>query len=134
MSLVLCLTLLPSFILFDQRAICHCFFSLPSLYYSETLATMELHLLTLTIFCVLASAFPPDVLSALAAVEDLQLPNIDAALDLSKSRTNCGPTPCGGIFNAKEQYVPTTGKHAYASPAANQIRGRLLHHELRTSC
>jgi hypothetical protein len=66
------------------------------------------------------SAFPfvmNDVFERQAGV-----PSTEAARALSRGRTNCGPTPCTG-FNAAEQLVSTTGQHAYASPAANQIRG-----------
>ncbi|KAF7196120.1 Dothistromin biosynthesis peroxidase dotB [Pseudocercospora fuligena] len=46
----------------------------------------------------------------------------DVAKALSKARTNCGNIPCL-TFNEKDQYVSTTGDHAYASPAADEIRG-----------
>ncbi|KAF2755744.1 hypothetical protein EJ05DRAFT_540403 [Pseudovirgaria hyperparasitica] len=44
------------------------------------------------------------------------------ALALSKSQTNCGPTPCL-TFDEKDQLVSITGDHAYASPAPGDIRG-----------
>jgi hypothetical protein len=40
----------------------------------------------------------------------------------SSEETNCGPTPCT-TFDATEQFVSTTGQNAYASPAADEIRG-----------
>lgn len=43
-------------------------------------------------------------------------------LGLSKSQTNCGPTPCL-TFNEKDQEVSITGEHAYASPGPGDIRG-----------
>nr|POF17519.1 aromatic peroxygenase [Quercus suber] len=45
-----------------------------------------------------------------------------AAVALSKARKNCGVNDCL-VFSATEQYVSTTGEHAYASPAADEIRG-----------
>ena len=43
-------------------------------------------------------------------------------LGVSKAETNCGPTPCL-TFDEKDQLVSTTGDNAYASPAADEIRG-----------
>lgn len=43
-------------------------------------------------------------------------------LGASQAETNCGPTPCL-IFNEADQLVSTTGDKAYASPAADEIRG-----------
>ncbi|KAL9093997.1 MAG: hypothetical protein Q9165_003667 [Trypethelium subeluteriae] len=43
-------------------------------------------------------------------------------LGFSAAETNCGPTPCS-IFDEADQLVSTTGDHAYASPAADEIRG-----------
>ncbi|KAK5173879.1 uncharacterized protein LTR77_002560 [Saxophila tyrrhenica] len=83
---------------------------------------MKLSLFAVVSLVGLSSAFPADLLNAIADIEALELPSIYAALDLSKSRTNCGPTPCG-VFNAQEQFVSTTGEHAYAKPRSNQIRG-----------
>jgi len=69
-----------------------------------------------------AVAFPA-VLEAVQKVEKrVGVPSLQAARELSASRTNCGPLPCTG-FDAAAQYVSTTGDHAYASPAADEIRG-----------
>ena len=54
--------------------------------------------------------------------EKRQLPSTTAAQAYSRSRGNCGVVDCL-VFDAKEQYVSTTGDHAYASPAADEIRG-----------
>ena len=57
-----------------------------------------------------------------AEEEKRQLPDPTAAQALSKARGNCGVVPCL-VFDANEQYVSTSGEHAYASPAADEIRG-----------
>ncbi|KAI9728366.1 MAG: hypothetical protein M1828_003766 [Chrysothrix sp. TS-e1954] len=44
------------------------------------------------------------------------------ALGISAAETNCGPTPCLD-FDPEDQIVSTTGKYAWASPAADEIRG-----------
>ncbi|KAI9710835.1 MAG: hypothetical protein M1828_002033 [Chrysothrix sp. TS-e1954] len=44
------------------------------------------------------------------------------ALGISAAETNCGPTPCLN-FDPKDQLVSTTGQNAWASPAADEIRG-----------
>ena len=54
--------------------------------------------------------------------EKRQLSSTPAAVAASKARKNCGVVPCL-VFSATEQYVSTTGDHAYASPAADEIRG-----------
>lgn len=81
---------------------------------------MKSSLLFVSAFGLEASAFP----AVLNAIIDKRqgLGNTTAATALSAARTNCGPTPCN-IFDAAEQYVSTTGDHAYASPAADEIRG-----------
>ncbi|KAI9687160.1 MAG: hypothetical protein M1822_002571 [Bathelium mastoideum] len=43
-------------------------------------------------------------------------------LGFSAAETNCGPTPCL-TFDETDQLVSTTGDNAYASPAADEIRG-----------
>ncbi|KAL9076215.1 MAG: hypothetical protein Q9157_003750 [Trypethelium eluteriae] len=43
-------------------------------------------------------------------------------LGFSAAETNCGPTPCL-TFGEADQLVSTTGDHAYASPAVDEIRG-----------
>ena len=43
-------------------------------------------------------------------------------LGVSQAETNCGPTPCL-TFDETDQLVSTTGDNAYASPAADEIRG-----------
>ena len=43
-------------------------------------------------------------------------------IGISKAETNCGPTPCP-TFSEEDQFVSTTGQFAYASPAADEIRG-----------
>ena len=43
-------------------------------------------------------------------------------LGISKAQTNCGPTPCL-TFSEADQLVSVTGQYAYASPAADEIRG-----------
>ncbi|KAF2173462.1 hypothetical protein M409DRAFT_15744 [Zasmidium cellare ATCC 36951] len=57
-----------------------------------------------------------------AEEEKRQLPDPTAAQALSQARGNCGVIPCT-VFDATEQYVSNTGEHAYASPAADEIRG-----------
>lgn len=57
-----------------------------------------------------------------AEEEKRQLSDPTSAQALSKARGNCGVVPCL-VFDAAEQYVSTTGEHAYASPAADEIRG-----------
>ena len=76
----------------------------------------------LALFNPLVSAFPQNLAGAIAQLEARGVPSTAQALQLSKQRTNCGPTPCL-IFNGGDQFVSTTGKYAYASPKANQIRG-----------
>lgn len=49
-----------------------------------------------------------------------EIPN--DALGVSKAQTNCGPTPCLN-FDPEDQLVSVTGQYAYASPAADEIRG-----------
>lgn len=61
-------------------------------------------------------------LHARSLEEKRQLPSTTAAVAASKARKNCGVVPCL-VFDAAEQYVSTTGEHAYASPAAGEIRG-----------
>lgn len=61
-------------------------------------------------------------LHARSLEEKRQLPDPTAATAISKARKNCGVVPCL-VFDADEQYVSTTGDHAYASPAADEIRG-----------
>lgn len=56
-----------------------------------------------------------------AEEEKRQLPDPTAAQALSKARKNCGVVDCL-VFDATAQYVSTTGEHAYASPAADEIR------------
>lgn len=46
----------------------------------------------------------------------------DDALGISKSQTNCGPTPCI-TFDEDDQLISLTGAHAYASPGPGDIRG-----------
>jgi hypothetical protein len=46
----------------------------------------------------------------------------NATVAISQAEDNCGPKVCP-FFNAKEQYVSTSGKYAYKSPTASQIRG-----------
>jgi len=52
----------------------------------------------------------------------LGLPSTDAARQLSADRTNCGAIPCL-TFNAEEQFVSTSGSHAFAPPGETDIRG-----------
>ena len=74
----------------------------------------------------LAAAFPanfaedPEVQKRAARVlqrKDL----LNDPLGISKAQTNCGPTPC--LTFTEDQLVSVTGDHAYASPAADEIRG-----------
>jgi Peroxidase, family 2 len=57
---------------------------------------------------------------SIEAVRRQQIPN--DPLGVSKAQTNCGPTPCL-IFDPQDQLVSVTGQYAYASPAADEIRG-----------
>ena len=50
------------------------------------------------------------------------LPLPSDALGISKAQTNCGPLPCL-TFDPEDQLVSVTGEYAYASPAADEIRG-----------
>lgn len=43
-------------------------------------------------------------------------------LGISKSQTNCGPTPCL-TFDEKDQAVNIGGEHVYAAPGLGDIRG-----------
>lgn len=73
----------------------------------------------------LAAAFPRGAIEILARhSQEIQMQKRadNASQAASQAQTNCGPTPCT-IFNAQEQYVSTTGQYAYASPAADEIRG-----------
>lgn len=45
-----------------------------------------------------------------------------AAAAISAARTNRGPAPCAP-FNKDDQYVDTTGKHAFKAPGKSDIRG-----------
>lgn len=65
-----------------------------------------------------AIAFP----FALEANEKIGLPTPSPLEALSKARGNCGNIPCL-TFDEKDQFVSTTGEHAYASPLPGQIRG-----------
>ncbi|KAI5361337.1 putative chloroperoxidase [Septoria linicola] len=65
-----------------------------------------------------ATAFP----FALEANEKIGLPTPSPLEALSKARGNCGNIPCL-TFDEKDQFVSTTGEHAYASPLPGQIRG-----------
>lgn len=71
-------------------------------------------------FAISASAFP-FVLEQIQQ-EKRQVPSTTVARDISAARGNCGVVPCL-VFNEQDQYVSTTGDHAYASPAADEIRG-----------
>ena len=86
---------------------------------------MRSSLILCTFFGLQAAAFP-HVISAIAndMAKRQGLPDPSAAQALSAARTNCGPTPCT-VFSATEQYVSTTGQYAYASPAADEIRGEI---------
>lgn len=84
--------------------------------------------ISICLFGLHATAFPSVLRDV---VEKRQgLPSTSAAQALSRARTNCGPIPCA-VFSATEQYVSTTGDHAYASPAADEIRGKQVLTERR---
>ena len=84
----------------------------------------------------LANAFPfmmrdanPDVLRQASDLASRTAPSIarrqtipNDPLGFSRAESNCGPTPCL-TFSEADQFVSTTGEHAYASPAADEIRG-----------
>ena len=59
---------------------------------------------------------------ALEANEKIGVPELSPLVKLSQARGNCGNIPCL-TFDEKDQYVSTTGEHAYASPLPGQIRG-----------
>lgn len=69
-----------------------------------------------------AAAFPFVANDVVAKRQTVGIPSTDAGKAISAARDNCGPTRCL-TFDAKEQYVSTTGEHAYRSPAADEIRG-----------
>lgn len=85
---------------------------------------MKSLILLISLFISLTLAFPTSLLNSIAELEALGEPSSDDAKKLSEQRTNCGPTPCS-VFNAEEQLVSVSGKHAYQSPSARQIRGPL---------
>lgn len=76
----------------------------------------------LGVLALRTAAFPFAMMDAVAEIAARQAPGTDAAKALSASRTNCGVVPCT-VFSETEQYVSTTGDHAYASPAPDEIRG-----------
>ena len=82
-----------------------------------------------------ATAFPslrdasPEVLERASKLAKRSAPQVvrrqeipPDALGISQAQTNCGPTPCL-IFDPADQLVSVTGQYAYASPAADEIRG-----------
>ncbi|KAB9006561.1 hypothetical protein FH972_026915 [Carpinus fangiana] len=46
----------------------------------------------------------------------------DDPLGLSRAQTNCGPLPCL-VFSEEDQFISTTGEHAWAAPGKGDIRG-----------
>lgn len=85
---------------------------------------MRYSLLVAAGFGLQVTAFPSAVMMELAKRQGV--PSTGAAQAASAARGNCGTVPCT-VFSATEQFVSTTGDHAYASPAANQIRGMYRH-------
>lgn len=59
-----------------------------------------------------------EIAARLARRQDLN----NDPLGVSRAQTNCGPTPCLN-FDTADQLVSVTGANAYASPAADEIRG-----------
>lgn len=68
-----------------------------------------------------ASAFP-FVLDDVQKRQTLPPAGSDLAKQISAQRDNCGPFKCT-TFNAAEQFVSTSGDHAFKSPGQNDIRG-----------
>ncbi|KAF7190511.1 Dothistromin biosynthesis peroxidase dotB [Pseudocercospora fuligena] len=94
---------------------------------------MKFSALTAGVFATQAAAFPfvmmDDLVKAHMAKNGLEkrqtLPpaGSDAAKAASRARTNCGAQgPCL-VFNKAEQYVSTSGTHAFKSPGPSDIRG-----------
>lgn len=69
------------------------------------------------LFAVQAAAYP----AVMNEVRQSAAPGSAAAKAISAARGNCGAVPCATF--SEDQLVSTTGEHAYASPAAGDIRG-----------